>query len=434
LLGTEEDFAMRACSIALKAVAVIAVLSFEFLEDTTWAAGLPPAMDAQPLLDRARAGSTVTLEDGVYSGGLIIRNSGTAASPITVKARNPHKAIVRGGPAVGKKGQVPNGITVSGNFIILDGLRVEDAPGNGIHIAGKHVTVRRCVLYHNGWSFQGEKHGGEGILTAGPADDARLEENECYKNREHGIYISAGSKRPLIIGNSLHENGDPKTNPARGSGLQINADGAYFPTSGAIVRGNKLYSNLNSGISLQGVHDSLLVNNLLYDNHHYATLGVSKASRSNRFVNNTIVAGKEKGRVAIAIFGGDKRGPTTGNLFFNNIIVAESGVALSIENGVTPSDIKADHNLFWAGGKSHIAKDDDSGKKWTLAEWQALGRDASSLHADPRFVEAGRDFHLTSESPARGLGMTHEDVKDDVEKAIRPKDKAISAGAHEFRR
>src|SRR5262245_23543205 len=122
LLATKEDLTMRACSIGPTAVTVIAALSYGLLQSAIWAAGPPPVMDAQPLLDRARAGSIITLEEGVYSGGLIIRNSGTAASPIIVKARNPLKSIIKGGPAVGKKGQVPNGITVMGNYIILDGL------------------------------------------------------------------------------------------------------------------------------------------------------------------------------------------------------------------------------------------------------------------------------------------------------------------------
>jgi parallel beta-helix repeat protein len=436
LLATKEYFNMRACSTTLTVVAVIALLSSGPLESAGRAEEPLPRKDIQSIFDRAQAGSTLILDDGVYKGGLFLRASGTAASPIIVKARNPHKAIIRGGPGAAKKGEIPRGLTVTGSYVVLDSLRIEDAPGDGIFISGKRVTVRSCVLYHNGWGVPKESFGGAGVLTAGSADDVRLEGNTSYENREHGVYVGGGAKRPIIIGNTLYRNGDPHRRHG-GSGLQINADGPRFPTSGAVIRANKAYGNHTMGISLQGVHDSLIVNNLLYDNHHYAALGVTKASKNDRFFNNTIVTGEEKGgnKVAILIMGGDKRGSTSGHKFYNNILVAkEGGAALSFEKA-TYSDVTSDHNLFLVGGRRCVAQEEDKGgHRWTLADWQALGHDSNSRHADPRFVEHGRDFHLKGESPARGLGVALEDVKDDLDKVQRSKENSTTAGAYELSR
>src|SRR5262249_21719328 len=162
-----EYFNMRACSTAQTVVAVIALLSSGPLESGGRAEEPLPRKDIQPIFDRAQAGSTLILDDGVYKGGLVLRSSGTAASPVIVNARKPHKAIIRGGPGAAKKGEIPRGLTVTGSYVVLDSLRIEDAPGDGIFISGKRVTVRSCVLYHNGWGVPKELFGGAGVLTAG---------------------------------------------------------------------------------------------------------------------------------------------------------------------------------------------------------------------------------------------------------------------------
>jgi hypothetical protein len=52
-------------------------------------------------------------------------------------------------------------------------------------------------------------------------------------------------------------------------------------------------------------------------------------------------------------------------------------------------------------------------RKYTLAEWQALGYDRHSLFADPLFVDpANKDYRLRPESPALGLGFVSFDARE----------------------
>jgi parallel beta-helix repeat protein len=379
-------------------------------------------------------GGSIVLEDGLYAGGFRVSRSGKPNAPFVVRARHPQKAIIRG-PGV-KNGKTLRGIEVTGNYVVLDGLRVEESSGEGIFVAGQHVTLRNCVLYHNGWGIQIDRFGGAGILVAGKADDVRIEGTECYENREHGIYVAGGADRPTIIGNRLHDNGDVQHRRG-GNGLQINADGPGWPTEKAIIQNNIAYRNLAMGISLQGVQDSLIVNNLLYDNHHAISLGVSKGSRNNRFFHNTVVARPDESKGvkrAVGVLGQGNNGPSSGNKFFNNILFAPGGVALTFE-GEDLSKTESDYNLLWSGPAQPVVWDEKTNKKWSLGDWQTTGHDAHSQAVEPNFVDPLKDdFHLRAGSPAQKRGKWLEGVSDDLLGSARPKEGNPSLGAFEASR
>jgi parallel beta-helix repeat protein len=377
-------------------------------------------------------GGSIVLEDGVYAGGFRVSRSGKPNAPFVVRAHHPHKAIIRG-PAA-KDGKTQRGIEVTGNYVILEGLRVEESSGDGISIIGQHVTVRNCVLYHNGWGIQADRFGGAGILVGGKADDARIEGTECYENREHGIYVSGGADRPIILGNRLHDNGD-RQRRLGGNGLQINADGPGWPTEKAVIANNTVYRNHAMGFSLQGVQNSLVTNNLLYDNQHAVGLGVAKGSRNNRFFYNTVVnrpdASKELKR-AVTVVGRGNHGPSSGNRLVDNILFAPGGIALSFEEE-DPSRIESDYNLLWSGLGRPIVWDEKTNKQWTFADWKSTGHDSHSLVADPGFVDALKDnFHLLSNSPALKRGKWLDEVLDDLQGNNRPKNDNPTLGAFEI--
>src|SRR6185436_2358594 len=104
-----------------------------------------------------------------------------------------------------------------------------------------------------------------GILT-GFSDDILIENNVMSRSQaEHGIYVSNSGDRPVIrdnvvwgnYANGIHMNGD----------LSQGGDGVI---SGALVERNVIYENGRgggSGINGDGVRDSRIQNNLLFDNH-----------------------------------------------------------------------------------------------------------------------------------------------------------------------
>src|SRR4030095_1808114 len=117
--------------------------------------------------------------------------------------------------------------------------------------------------------------------------------NESASNGEHGIYQSNSGDFPTIRGNNLHHNS--------AAGVHMNGDRNFTPGDGiisfALVEKNVVFENGagtgGSGINCDGVSDSRISDNLLYNNHAsgislYATDG-SEGSSRNKVYNNTIV-------------------------------------------------------------------------------------------------------------------------------------------------
>ncbi len=95
--------------------------------------------------------------------------------------------------------------------------------------------------------------------------------------------------------------------------------------------------------------------------------------------------------------------PIAGASAFNNIFHGTESPA-HFEGGV--GSLTSDRNVFF--GQSSFVPGGD------LAGWQAQGFDASSIQADPQFVDvAAGDFHLAGGSPAATVGRDDGDVDGD---------------------
>src|SRR4029079_15618611 len=219
---------------------------------------------------------------------------------------------------------------------------------------------------------------------------------------EHGIYVGNSGDRPIIRNNILWGN--------HANGIHMNGDvslGGDGIISGALVEGNVIYGNGvggGSGINCDGVQNSVIRNNLIYDTH---ASGISLyqidgggGSSGNLVVNNTVIVAAD-GRWALNI-----QSRRTGNTVRNNILYSGHSFRGSIDisadslAGFT-SDYNVVMNRFTTdGGNSGQA----------LAQWQASsGQGSHSLVATPTqlFVNpAAFDFHLSSTSPAVDAGTS----------------------------
>jgi Right handed beta helix region len=281
------------------------------------------------------------------------------------------------------------------------------------------VTIRNNTADLNGrW----------GILS-GFSDDRLIENNVTSRSQvEHGIYVSNSGDRPVIRGNVSWGN--------RANGIHMNGDlsqGGDGLISNALVEGNTIYENGRgggSGINCDGVQDSRIQNNLLFDNH---ASGISlyridggDGSRNNVIAHNTIVQAADA-RWAINI-----QNASTGNRLRNNILYNQHSFRGSIS-------LSADSLPGFASDFNVVMERftlDDGGSVLTLAQWRsATAQDTHSLVASPAqlFVSAaGHDYHLIASSPARDAGLTLAEVARDIAGTPRPVGSASDIGAFEL--
>ncbi len=99
----------------------------------TFRTGIMTLSDLKHRVSDARAGDTITLDDGVYDGDVCeLVAKGTTTHPITIQAKNIGKAVIQGP------------ISIKGDYINLVGLRFEEK--GSIKIRGRGCRISRCVM------------------------------------------------------------------------------------------------------------------------------------------------------------------------------------------------------------------------------------------------------------------------------------------------
>lgn len=358
-----------------------------------------------------KPGDALLLADGEYPGGVIFNTPGASGSPITFKAINPGRAILRGD----QTHQDDVFMVREASWVVIDGLVLQNAARNGIYVAvSDHVTIRNCVSHDNAVT---------GILTGG-CQDLLIENCECYNNSEqHGIYVSCGSDRPIVRYNSLHDNGR--------CGLQLNGDGRHTdPTDkrrdgivdSAVIDSNILYGNGANGggaINLACVRNSTVINNLIYNNkaggislfNDETRLHPEWGSKNNVIAANTIYFRPGEGRWCITFTHG-----STDNTLQDNILMGGGRGAYAFDETCS---FKADHNLLYNPKYPFLANDSDTEKMLTITAYQDLtGNDTHSVFADPKFRDPGGqtpDFHVKADSPAIQAGVAMQQVQADAD-------------------
>ena len=374
-----------------------------------------PCRQIRRALELVDHGDTILVADGTYKGFTVSNMHGNQGNPITIKAQGSNATVVKTTDRPDNRDTIF--ITWS-SYITIDGLRSFNANRAAIRVdESPHVTIRNCVLGNNGvW----------GIFTDF-SDDLLIEDNETYGSvDEHGIYASNSGDRPVIRGNRVYNN--------RGNGIHVNGDissGGDGIISGALIEGNIVYNNGRSGgsaINMDGVLDSTIRNNILYNNHATGIgmyqINGGDGPRNNKVYHNTVHQAQD-GRYALMIW--DSTGPIAVR---NNILYhpnpARGGIVYLTSRDVAHTN--SDYNVL------DRVSPDDGGTVYSLEEWQAQGRERHSLSATPRalFVNAaGGNYHLAAASPAIDRGQTQRTVTRDFEGHPRPQGAASDLGADE---
>ena len=431
--------AWRGSAFVLLASAASAAfgLNTQFYVSTTGSDSNPgtsalPWRTLQHASNIADDGDRVTVRPGAYVG-FDLRRSGALNAPIEFFAE-PGVSINAASTVRKRDGIALDGINLEGaSHVIIDGFSIAGMPEAAVRTVGfsnnfaTNVTVRNVTATNNGvW----------GIFT-GHVNNLLIESNTTSGSiDEHGIYVSNSGDNPVIRNNVSFNN--------HGSGIHMNGDlsqGGDGIISGALISGNRIYNNAipnaenpmlggGSGINMDGVQNSRIENNLVYNNHAsgislYSEDGAA-GSTGNVVVNNTVHQPSD-GRWALNI-----RDGSTNNTAYNNILLNDHSFRGSIN---LTADSVAGFTSNYNAVISRFSRN-DGGTVLTLPNWtSSTGQDANSFLATAAalFENAGAgDYRLLSSSPARNAGTSQLAPPADFLGLPRPVGGVFDIGAFEF--
>ncbi|HEX2974219.1 MAG TPA: right-handed parallel beta-helix repeat-containing protein, partial [Tepidisphaeraceae bacterium] len=346
-----------------------------------------PWRTLQQAADSVRAGDTVIVKAGTYSG-FQLSTSGTSSARITFQADS-------GVLINSRNASTEDAINLEGaSYVTIDGFKIAPASGATIRAGIRVVENTGVIIRDNNI----DRPAWFGIMT-GFAQNVLIENNVTSNSQnQHGIYVGNSADNPIVRNNVSYGN--------KMCGIQLNSDvemGGDGLITGAIVEGNTVYNNSSgggAGLNFDGVSSSTIRNNLFYNNGRNAIalyqIDGAQGAKNNVIVNNTIVQ-PNTGYNAISILTG-----STGNKVLNNILIGRTA-AISADSS-SRSGMVSDYNAV----NDKFSTDDSN--TLSLASWRsATGLDTHSFIASPTtlFVNyAGNDYHLASSSPAIDKGTS----------------------------
>jgi parallel beta-helix repeat protein len=410
-----------------------------------------PAASAPPATPRPAPASTATAVYVSTTGS--DSNPGTLSAPFrtighaAAVARSGAKVFIRGGTYAGFD------VTRSGiTFAPYQGESVVVSAGsreNAIEIS----RVTSATL--SGLVIQGSTvQYGSGIMITG-SSGVTVSGSTIRNNRTFGIVI-ARSSAIRIDGNAITGNADGIEERYAGNGVVIANNRIYantkmvdsgrgmeginfYKSTGVVtVSGNRLWDN-GTHFEVYGASNLNITGNATWNGQIMETGTDGPACNNNRFTRNIgykgsgYQGGSTNGMIlrcasnnlvaqntldgfdlfAFDVVDGTQGvsygGSIAGLRILNNIVVG--GRAFSIDSAL-PTTVKIDYNLLYNVGSTatygnHLAYMKGVGQFDSLDAFSAAtGYETHGVFGDPRFVNrAGRDYHLTSGSPAIDRGL-----------------------------
>ncbi len=330
--------------------------------------------------------------------------------------------------------------------------------------AGSHIELLKNNVHHIEQNFDGRDapgRGGNGFGIAVYGTDAKTPISELVIDGNEVHHLKTGSSESLVVNgnvtkfrithNVVHDNNnigidiigfertapDPAVDQAR-DGV-VSGNWVYNITS----RGNPAYQNDESsdGIYVDGGTRILIEQNVIHDVDFGIELASEHQNRATSYTtarNNLIyqchTAGVSIGGYAPerghtdhctvinnTLYENDTSGTGSGefqmqwnmanNIFANNIVYAGPRCLFmlnksQLDKKQPPTSI--DHNLYYCASESKASTWIESSE--TVRGFDtyvaSTGNDRHSRFLDPRFIDATKDFHLRSDSPAIAAGTT----------------------------
>jgi hypothetical protein len=367
-----------------------------------------PGTQAAPLpsyaaLGTLNPGDTVYLARGTsYSDPYWeITQSGTATQPIVITSYG------TGAPPVISNPGNWYIIRLTGDYLVLDGVTLQNALGNGAVIWGNHCTIQNCEITDTGIGVV--VGGNPGVTTY----NATVKSN--YIHDEHMIYNDpvpdnndSGANGILITTCSDVEISWNRIRACKAQSDDYGWDGGAFefygPSSGVEIHHN--WCDYNNGVFEVGAPESgdtisnvriyynLFEQNGLLGSFHLAgaTGGYPANISDFRIQNNTVV--DTTTNVSNSVIGFDGTGGADQLSLTNNIFYY-----LGFQQFTTAASIVHTYNLYWGSPIGYTPS-------------------SSEMVADPQFVSNPGNYQLQSTSPAINagtpLGYTYDRIANPI--------------------
>ncbi|MBL7064963.1 MAG: right-handed parallel beta-helix repeat-containing protein [Anaerolineae bacterium] len=414
-----------------------------------------PGTEAQPFRTISKGitvlgpGDTLYLRAGTYSEQFTLSTSGTADRPITIAAYPGEHPIIDG------YNQLPGDyyrmlIVLSGNYLILDGLEIQNINGTAIQIRGSYNTVRNAKIHH--CTNKAVLIGGTGYCSGGVTNSHNvIEDNEVWMTSLIHQNVNTGGKwagaisaarcpsHTTIRRNIVHE--------TWGIGIQV------YEGYDTIIEDNITWNNQLEHFYVNNAPRTLVQRNLAYNTPDSIFLfkdmpGTTFAFCDERAepvtTNVTIINNLSLGGNRGFYFYNQQSGSGLKQfLIANNTFVNSRIAGIQIASG-SHENSRIYNNIFLETGTVAIVPNDPdldfSHNLWAKAPSAA----ASSPHdviTDPRLAQSGSTdpgllnpdwFRLSSDSPAIDAGLTSSEVPDDFDGVPRPQGAGYDIGAYEY--
>lgn len=331
-------------------------------------------------------GDSVSFRRGdTWTGGLIVNQSGTARSAITINGYG------SGSPPTIVVGQLGSCLRVNGRFVAVDGLRAEGCGYAGISIYGDHGVVRNSTAIYNA----------VGIQVGNGSDFGSYTNNTLADNNVMNVNTPGVACGTADAVNCTDDSG--------AFGILINGNDNEF--SGNTLTGSTAtsydFGHDGSAIEIYNGNRNRIHHNVAIDNNVFSEIGRSnRTADGNSFSYNVIRAdcGPTCSQATGLIVRGPASsfGPTNGTVFEHNTVWLDGPDSQAVvchascprSTVIRGNILVAVRNSVWMDGSG-----------WTEEQNVLNGPtnivpSGSSTTAPARFANAPADLHLAASSPA----------------------------------